>query len=670
MIANRGQATKFSTASGLPEGLFARRPKTTVACPRFPTQDRGIGNNSGSRILDLTFRDQADLDGYDRWGRITWMRNYKVSGGTDIAKFAYDYSYASDRKYQQDLVNTSPHQDEHYTYDTLHRLTSYKRGELNANKDGITGTPSREQTWVLDALGNWDNPSGLAIDSNDDGSAGTPSDARTHYSVNEIHTIDPEEAVGSFEVFHDDAGNLRILPDRTDPTNKADKYVYDYRNRLIHIWHTTQYNVSDPENSAWGDDPVVRYFYDGLNRRVKKDLNSGTDVIYLYDGWRCIEEREDDGGTWEARRQYVYGGTYIDEPLILDKDTDGDGVCTDAGGSSRFFYCQQANFNVVALAESDGDVVEKIKYDPYGEYAFIADGSTGNTLLFQGQRWNNESKLYCFKLRELSPQLGRFMQRDPAGYVNGMNTYQFAGGRPVDSLDPYGLVSARLQEIVEQIGLMGQQAQYINMPGCKGKAVRDALGNIGGAANMMIFEEFLKTLGKATWAIAKKMPGVGQYFTAAEIGYALANAWGGSNYSKAEFVSQAVSLTLDILLEHWDASWIQEQVKKQLEKAYDKAYDAAKARHIEVEVYKTTFGQSSCTTTVQATWDPTTNGYTWVAVDRKCTEDECGQNGPPVENGKGALYEYNLDVTARVSLAGKFLQTPAIKVYKATCCCK
>ncbi|HET6456058.1 MAG TPA: RHS repeat-associated core domain-containing protein, partial [Armatimonadota bacterium] len=189
----------------------------------------------------------------------------------------------------------------------------------------------------------------------------------------------------------------------------------------------------------WGDNPVVRYFYDGLNRRVKKDLTSGTDVIYLYDGWRCIEEREDDGGAWEARRQYVYGGTYIDEPLIFDKDTDGDGDCTDAGGSSRFFYCQQANFNVVALAESDGDVVEKIKYDPYGEYTFILDGSTGNTLLFQGQRYDAESGLYYFRNRYLSPVLGSFLQRDPHEYGDGMHLYLFAHDAPVGRRDPLGL---------------------------------------------------------------------------------------------------------------------------------------------------------------------------------------------------------------------------------------
>lgn len=71
-------------------------------------------------------------------------------------------------------------------------------------------------------------------------------------------------------------------------------------------------------------------------------------MLYLYDGWRCIEEREDDTG-WEAHRQYVWGGLYLDEILIFDKDTDADGDCTDTGGSTRYLYCANDNYNVMAL---------------------------------------------------------------------------------------------------------------------------------------------------------------------------------------------------------------------------------------------------------------------------------------------------------------------------------
>jgi len=285
-------------------------------------------------VVKLTFKDTSDLDGYDPWGRIVRMRHYKVSTGADIAKYAYDY--ASNRTYQEDLVNAS--MDELYGYDTLHRLTSFKRGDLNANKDAITGTPAREQDWTLEVIGNWD-----AIVSKLSGNPDSPYDTRTHNTVNEITAIDPYSATPQFSLDWGEgaskSGNLHVLPDRTDPANKADRYWYDYRNRLIKVEHTDNYGDASP---TWST--VVEYYYDGLNRRVKKDLATGTDLIYLYDGWQVLEEREWDStdSKWEPRRQYVEGGTYIDEHLIFDKDTDNDGSCVDAGGSERFFYAQQA----------------------------------------------------------------------------------------------------------------------------------------------------------------------------------------------------------------------------------------------------------------------------------------------------------------------------------------
>jgi len=231
------------------------------------------------------------------------------------------------------------------------------------------------------------------------------------------------------------SGNLYILPDRTDPTNKADRFHYDYRNRLIKVEHTNNYGDTPPTWSI-----VVEYYYDGLNRRVKKGLSAGTDVVYLYDGWQVVEEREYDAGdtAWEPRRQFVYGGTYIDEVLIFDKDTDGDGVCDD----ERYFYAQQANWDVVAVTASDATVVEKVKYDPYGQATVtVQDGqsATGNSYLFQGRRWDSETDLYHFRNRVYSPVLGRFLQRDPEQSHPASSFYSFVGAMPCRLVDPFGL---------------------------------------------------------------------------------------------------------------------------------------------------------------------------------------------------------------------------------------
>ncbi len=56
------------------------------------------------------------------------MRHYKVADSSDIANYEYGYDYASNRTYQEDQVDTSE-MDELYGYDTLHRLTSFERGE-------------------------------------------------------------------------------------------------------------------------------------------------------------------------------------------------------------------------------------------------------------------------------------------------------------------------------------------------------------------------------------------------------------------------------------------------------------------------------------------------------------------------------------------------------------
>jgi hypothetical protein len=39
----------------------------------------------------------------------------------------------------------------------------------------------------------------------------------------------------------------------------------------------------------------------------------------------------------------------------------------------------------------------------------------------------------------LNPALGKFIQKDPAGYGAGMNLYDFAGNDPVNHKDPKGL---------------------------------------------------------------------------------------------------------------------------------------------------------------------------------------------------------------------------------------
>jgi RHS repeat-associated protein len=140
----------------------------------------------------------------------------------------------------------------------------------------------------------------------------------------------------------------------------------------------------------------------------------------------------------------VFGGRYLDEELLFDKDTNNDGNCTDSGGSVRYLYCQNANWNVVALTDNTGAAVERVSYTAYGQPTVSQVGqaqATGNPFLFQGQRYCPETGLYYFKNRDYLPTLGRLVQRDREGDLDSFNVYELEQSAPVFYLDPTGLTT-------------------------------------------------------------------------------------------------------------------------------------------------------------------------------------------------------------------------------------
>lgn len=52
---------------------------------------------------------------------------------------------------------------------------------------------------------------------------------------------------------------------------------------------------------------------------------------------------------------------------------------------------------------------------------------------------SSENAVYYYRARYYIPQLGRFIGRDPMGYVDGYSLYQYVGSEPVGAKDWQGL---------------------------------------------------------------------------------------------------------------------------------------------------------------------------------------------------------------------------------------
>jgi RHS repeat-associated protein len=189
---------------------------------------------------------------------------------------------------------------------------------------------------------------------------------------------------------------------------------------------------------------LTRNEYDGLGRRiVRLDGLFDPDVTYDYyynEEWQLIEERKD--GDADPLNQYVWHPYYVDALAIRYYDAN-----TDNAGILEYYHAQDANFNVTAVLEDDGDVLERYAYTPYGEVTILnADFTLDNdgtdvagTHFYTGRERDYETGLQLNRNRFYASHLGRWMNRDPIEYEGSpYNLYEYVHCMPTFRFDPTG----------------------------------------------------------------------------------------------------------------------------------------------------------------------------------------------------------------------------------------
>ena len=319
-------------------------------------------------------------------------------GATTINSFIYTYDDVGNRLSKTDNNGTAE-----YTYDALNRLV-----------EAVNPLPSNPlESFTYDEVGN-------RVDSNQNGLS-------TFNVANQLNE-DPD-----FTYAYDANGNQIQKMDKT--TLLSTQFEYNAENQLIRVVRE--------------DGSVVTYKYDGLGRRIAKDVD-GVVTGYIYDKEDILLELD---GSNNIVARYTHGPG-IDEPLIMERDLDSSGTF---GASEKFSYQADGLGSVIELTDASGIVARTYVYDSFGQ---IVDqvGTLLNPYTYTGREFDEESGLYYYRERYYEPRTGRFLQTDPARGIlripTTQNPYLYVGNNPIIRTDPSGqfLVTASTIIVSGRIG--------------------------------------------------------------------------------------------------------------------------------------------------------------------------------------------------------------------------
>ena len=340
---------------------------------------------------------------YDPVARLlgTFLKN---SSGTTLDAASYGYNAGNQRTNFLNATGTNVA----YTHDPIGQLTS-----------AASTVSTENRGYAYDAAWNLTNL-------NTDGTA-------TTFSVNNVNEL---TSVAGTTITYDSNGNLtggpggggaysysfddenRLTAVQTSSTNQT-TFAYDglsrLRAQLQWVYGTIGIAPTNTNGGGGGELELARLGGGAIaESRTGGSWSVASGIYYTYDGKRVIQERD-----------------ASDTPTVsYTRGNDLSGTLEGAGGiggllawsgryyagnySTHLYYHADGNGNITYLVNSSQTLAASYRYDPYGN---VLDSSgayaTANTYRFSSKEYSPSTGLYLYLYRPYSPQLQRWLNRDP-----------------------------------------------------------------------------------------------------------------------------------------------------------------------------------------------------------------------------------------------------------------
>ena len=371
---------------------------------------------------------------YDDIGQLKTAKGKESGGSTSRLneQFGYAYDAAWNLNYRTNNALTQT-----FSVDSKNQLTTAARSgtltvagqasQPGANLTSVTvsGTGLTTGSAAVYADGSWAKAGAAPATSGNSTYTATAVDTASRTASDSVTLSLPTSVTYSY----DGNGNL---------TNDGRRsFEYDYENQLTNVYVA----------SAWRSE----FRYDAFGRkRIQRDYGWQSsawqltnEVRYVYDGMLVVQERDANnialvsytrGNDLSGSLQGAGGiGGFLARTENVKLLTLGSAL------NAHAYYHADGNGNITAMVNTNGIVVARYNYDPYGNLLGMSGPlAEANTYRFSSKEWNGNAGLYYYGFRFYEPNVQRWLNRDPIQEEGGVNLFGFCGNDTIDFVDSFG----------------------------------------------------------------------------------------------------------------------------------------------------------------------------------------------------------------------------------------